>query len=57
MIDKIVVIPCRLISSRLPKKLLIDIGGKSVKVETRVVAGRQNAENILYFMSWPTAAQ
>ncbi|MGY5880667.1 MAG: PAS domain-containing protein, partial [Candidatus Thorarchaeota archaeon] len=36
---------------------LADIGGESVKVETRVAAGKQNNENTLYFMSWPTSAQ
>jgi len=36
---------------------LADIGGKSVKVETRVASGKQNNENVLYFMSWPTSAQ
>lgn len=36
---------------------LTDIGGESVKVVTRVASGRQNDENILYFMSRPTSAQ
>ncbi|MGY5858205.1 MAG: response regulator, partial [Candidatus Thorarchaeota archaeon] len=36
---------------------LKDIGGESVKVETRVAAGKRNNEDILYFMSRPTSAQ
>ncbi|MGY5872269.1 MAG: response regulator [Candidatus Thorarchaeota archaeon] len=36
---------------------LTDIGGKSVKVETRVAAGKRNNDDILYFMSRPTSAQ
>ena len=36
---------------------LIEVGGESVKVETRVASGKQNDENVLYFMSRPTSAQ
>jgi len=36
---------------------LADIDGESVKVETRVAAGKENNENILYFMSRPTSTQ
>ncbi|TFG30697.1 response regulator [Candidatus Thorarchaeota archaeon] len=35
---------------------LADIGGESVRVETRVASGKQNNENILYFMSRPSSA-
>lgn len=34
---------------------LVEIEGESVKVETRVAAGKQNHEDILYFMSRPTS--
>ncbi len=36
---------------------LIEVGGESVKVETRVASRKQNDENVLYFMSRPTSAQ
>jgi len=36
---------------------LIEVGGESVKVETRVASRKQNNENVLYFMSRPTSAQ
>jgi len=36
---------------------LAEIGGESVQVETRVAVGKENNENVLYFMSRPTSAQ